>query len=113
MSSEYDSRLMIFRSMIFKSTIFRSMIFRSMIFRSMFFRSMIFRSMIFRSMIFGSTIDGLIKKMGGLDDSESGALDVGTKSSRSTVASEETDAGMMFGGDVDNTVISVGSLHRD
>ena len=67
---------------------------------------------IFRSMIFGSTIDGL-KKKGGLDDSEFGTLDVNTGSSRSTVASEETDVGVMFRGAVDITGIGVGSLCGD
>ena len=62
-------------------------------------------------MIFGSTIDGL-KKKGELDDSEFGTLDVGTGSSRSTVASEETDVGVMFKGNVDITGISVGSLRE-
>ena len=51
--------------------------------------------------------------MGGLDDSEFGTLDVRTVSSRSTVASEETDVGVMFKGDVDITGIGVGSLRRD
>ena len=80
MSSEYDSR--------------------STIFRSTNFRSMILRSTIFRSMIFGSTIDGLKKKWENwmIQNSEHW-----TGSSRSTVASEETDVGVMFGGEVDIT----------
>ena len=51
--------------------------------------------------------------MGGLNDSEFGTLDVGTGSSRSTVASEETVVGVMFRGEVDITGINVGSLCRD
>ena len=48
-----------------------------------------------------------------LDDPEFGTLDVNTGSSRSTVASEEADVGVMFSGEVDITGISVGSLCRD
>ena len=51
--------------------------------------------------------------VGELDDPEFGTLDVNTGSSRSTVASEEADVGVMFSGEVDITGISVGSLCRD
>ena len=51
--------------------------------------------------------------VGELDDPEFGTLDVNTGSSSSTVTSEETDAGVMFRGDVDITGIDVGSLRRD
>ena len=50
--------------------------------------------------------------VGELDVPEFGTLDVNTGSSRSTVASEETDVGVMFKGDVDITGTSVGSLRR-
>ena len=53
-----------------------------------------------------------LRKMGELDDPEFGTLDVNTGSSRSTVASEETDVGVMFSGEIDITGISVGSLCR-
>ena len=45
-----------------------------------------------------------------MDDPEFGTLDVNIGSSRSTVASEETDVGVMFRGDVDITGIGVVSL---
>ena len=48
-----------------------------------------------------------------LDNPEFGTLDVNTGSSRSTVASEETDMSVMFKGDVDIAGSSVGSLRRD
>ena len=51
--------------------------------------------------------------VGELDDPEFRTLDVNTGSSRSTVASEETDVGVMFRGEVDITGIGVGSLCRD
>ena len=48
-----------------------------------------------------------------LDDPEFGTLDLNTGSSRSTVASEEADVGVIFSGEVDITGISVGSLCRN
>ena len=49
-----------------------------------------------------------LRKMGELDDPEFGTLDVNTGSSRSTVASEETDVGVMFSGEVDITGLASG-----
>ena len=43
-----------------------------------------------------------------LDDPEFGTLDVNTGSSRSTVASEEADVGVMFSGEVDITGLASG-----
>ena len=66
---------------------------------------------IFRSMISRPTIDGF-KKMGELDDPEFGTLDVNTGSSRSTVASEEADVGVMFSGEVEFTGVFVQKVIR-
>ena len=49
-----------------------------------------------------------LRKTGELEDPELGTLDVNTGSSRSTVASEEADVGVMFGGEVDITGLAAG-----
>ena len=50
--------------------------------------------------------------VGGLYNPGFGTLDVSTGSSRSVVASEEADVGVMFGGNVDIAGISVGSCEE-
>ena len=50
--------------------------------------------------------------VGEMDDPDFGTQDVSIGSSRSTVAFEETDVGVMFEGNVDITGTSVGSLRR-
>ena len=61
----------------------------------------------------GGISELVIKELEELDDPEFGTLDTNTGSSRSTVASEETDVGVMFRGEVDITNIGVGSLCKD